>query len=240
MRGGAVDAVLAQDIALVARLVGAVVPPEVLDRPTSFAFAKLRLDEDKLYQPWSARAIVLAGSGTMIGHIRFHSRPDPVDLHPFARDAVEFGYTIFPDYRRQGYAAEASGAMMAWAQAMFGVRNFVATISPNNVASLALIARLGFELVGQVVDEVEGFSEWGSREWTRPYQGIIALIDEGGDFSAGIRETGVTPMATCPSPKALRFMLHQAGFVRAEIVVPPAGAYEQHARGKRVVCAAWK
>lgn len=92
----------------------------------------------------------------------------------------------------------------------------------------------------QVVDEVEGFSEWGSREWTRPYQGIIALIDEGGDFSAGIRETGVTPMATCPSPKALRFMLHQAGFSRAEIVTPPDGAYEQHARGKRVVCAAWK
>jgi SAM-dependent methyltransferase len=92
----------------------------------------------------------------------------------------------------------------------------------------------------QVVDEVEGFAEWGSQEWTRPYQGIIALIDEGGDFSAGIRETGVTPMATCPSPKALMFMLRQAGFSRAELVTPGPGAYEQHARGKRVVCAAWK
>ena len=159
MRGEAVDAVLALDIPLVAQLVGAVVPPELRDNLTSFVFAKLRLDEDALYQPWSARAIILADSGTVIGHIRFHSRPDPVDLHPFARDAIEFGYTIFPDYRRQGYAAEASGAMMAWAQAMVGVRNFVATISPNNVASLALIARLGFELVGQVVDEVDGVED---------------------------------------------------------------------------------
>jgi SAM-dependent methyltransferase len=92
----------------------------------------------------------------------------------------------------------------------------------------------------QVVDEVEGFAEWGSQEWTRPYQGIIALIDEGGEFAAGVRETGVTPMATCPSPKALNFMLRQAGFRRSEIVAPPPGAYEQHARGKRVVCAAWK
>ena len=92
----------------------------------------------------------------------------------------------------------------------------------------------------QVVDEIEGSTEWGAREWTRPYQGILALIDETGEFDAGNRETGVTPMATCPSPKALRFMLRQAGFKRAEILPPPPDAYEQHARGKRVVCAACK
>ena len=92
----------------------------------------------------------------------------------------------------------------------------------------------------QVVDEVEGFAEWGSREWTRPYHGILALIDESGEFKNGNRETGVTPMATCPSPKALLFMCRQAGFTRAEILTPPPGAYEQHARGKRVVCAAYK
>ncbi|MDP9055500.1 MAG: methyltransferase domain-containing protein [Acidobacteriota bacterium] len=92
----------------------------------------------------------------------------------------------------------------------------------------------------QVVDEVDGYAEWGSREWTRPYQGILAIIDETGEFDAGNRETGVSPMATCPSPKALLYMLKQAGFRRAEILAPPPGAYEQHARGKRVVCAAWK
>ena len=92
----------------------------------------------------------------------------------------------------------------------------------------------------QVVDEVEGVAEWGARDWQRPYQGILALIDETGEFDAGGRETGVTPMATCPSPKALRFMLRQAGFRRVEQIPPHEGAYEQHARGKRVVYAAWK
>ncbi len=92
----------------------------------------------------------------------------------------------------------------------------------------------------QVVDEVEGYAEWGAREWTRPYQGILAIIDETGEFAAGGRETGLSPMATCPSPKALLYMLKQAGFRRAEILKPPRNAYEQHARGKRVVCAAWK
>jgi tRNA (mo5U34)-methyltransferase len=92
----------------------------------------------------------------------------------------------------------------------------------------------------QVVEDVEGYAEWGSREWTRPYQGILAVIDETGEFDAGNRETGVSPMATCPSPTALLYMLKQAGFRRAQILEPPPGAYEQHARGKRVVCAAWK
>ena len=32
----------------------------------------------------------------------------------------------------------------------------------------------------QVVDEVEGTTEWGARDWQRPYQGILALIDETG------------------------------------------------------------
>jgi hypothetical protein len=66
------------------------------------------------------------------------------------------------------------------------------------------------------------------------------VIDETGEFDAGNRETGISPMATCPSPAALLFMLRQAGFKHAEILPPPPGAYEQHARGKRVVCAAWK
>jgi hypothetical protein len=92
----------------------------------------------------------------------------------------------------------------------------------------------------QVVDEVEGATEWGARDWKRPYQGILALIDETGEFDAGGRETGVTPMATCPSPKALKFMLRHAGFRRVQEIAPFEGAYEQHARGKRVVYAAWK
>ena len=92
----------------------------------------------------------------------------------------------------------------------------------------------------QVIDEVGGTAEWGAQEWTRPYQGVLALIDESGEFYSQNQETGSTPIATCPSPKALEFMLRNAGFRKVEMVSPPPGAYEQHARGKRVVCAAYK
>src|SRR5208283_3557729 len=84
----------------------------------------------------------------------------------------------------------------------------------------------------QVVDEVEGFTEWGSRHWTYPYRGILALIDESGEFDAGNRQAGVAPLVTCPSRRALEAMLRHAGFRRVEFVPPAADAYEQHARGK--------
>lgn len=92
----------------------------------------------------------------------------------------------------------------------------------------------------QVVDEVEGSTEWGAQDWTRPYQGIIAVIDESGEWNNNNTETGSTPLATCPSPKALAFMLKHCGFRHSEPITPPVGAYEQHARGKRVVWAAYK
>ena len=92
----------------------------------------------------------------------------------------------------------------------------------------------------QVVDEVEGYAEWGAQEWTRPYHGVLALIDESAEYHNQNTEAGATPLATCPSPVALHAMLKHAGFRRSEIVEPPPGAYEQHQRGKRVVCVAYK
>lgn len=113
----------------------------------------------------------------------------------------------------------------------------------NPVGALRNLSRITRELCiveTQVVDEIEGSTEWGARAWTRPYQGILALIDESGEFYNRNAETGASPVATCPSPKALEFLLRQAGFRRTELIEPPPDGYEQHRRGKRVVCAAYK
>jgi len=113
----------------------------------------------------------------------------------------------------------------------------------NPMLCLRNLARITSEICiveTQVADEVEGSTEWGSRLWTRPYQGVLALIDESAEFYDERPETGATPIATCPSLKALRVMLRHAGFRKTEILEPPPGAYEQLARGKRVVCVAYK
>ena len=113
----------------------------------------------------------------------------------------------------------------------------------NPMLALRKIAAVTGELCvieTQVAGEVEGSAEWGARAWTRPYRGILALIDESTEFYADNPETGASPLATCPSPRALDAMLKHAGFARIDWIAPPPDAYEQHLRGQRVVCAAWK
>jgi 2-polyprenyl-3-methyl-5-hydroxy-6-metoxy-1,4-benzoquinol methylase len=113
----------------------------------------------------------------------------------------------------------------------------------NPMLALRHIAAITRELCvveTQVIDEVVGETEWGARAWTHPYQGACAVIDESVQHSAEVRETGATPLALCPSPRALETMLRHAGFRRLETVPPQPGAYEQLARGKRMVVAAYK
>ena len=92
----------------------------------------------------------------MVGHVRFHSRPDPEYLHPYVRNAVEFGYVVYPAHRRCGYALEALTGAMRWARDIHHVRRFVASISPSNGPSLALIAKLGFHKIAEHVDQEDG------------------------------------------------------------------------------------
>lgn len=150
----AVDAALSGDIREASRRVGANIPDDLLSDPQILTLARDRLLADSGYILWSPRAIILGE--TMIGHIGFHSAPDPEYLHPFCRDAVEVGYTIFEAHRRRGYAREALAAIMAWASTECGVRNFVASVSPENLASLGLIQGFQFAKVGSHIDELDG------------------------------------------------------------------------------------
>ena len=92
----------------------------------------------------------------MVGHVRFHSRPDPDYLAPYARQAVEYGYVVFAAHRRRGYAEEALVGLMRWARQTHGVDRFVVTIEPGNAASIQLAAKLGFTRIGEHVDPVDG------------------------------------------------------------------------------------
>jgi len=118
-----------------------------------------QLDCEPALQQWLARAMVHRGTGVMIGHIGFHAAPGADYLRPFSPGAVELGFTVFPAFRRQGYAREASIALMRWARRVHDVRSFVMSIRPDNVPSQALAAQLGFVRVGSHVDEVDGPEE---------------------------------------------------------------------------------
>jgi ribosomal-protein-alanine N-acetyltransferase len=152
----AIRAGLAGDLKAVETRLGASVPLDLLREPAVLQHAAARLTEDADYLPWSARAIVLRASMGMVDHVRFHSRPDPEYLHPYVRNAVEFGYVVYPAHRRRGYALEALTGAMRWARDTHHVRRFVASISPSNGPSLALMAKLGFHRIAEHVDQEDG------------------------------------------------------------------------------------
>jgi RimJ/RimL family protein N-acetyltransferase len=90
----------------------------------------------------------------MIGHIGFHGPPGVNALK--ADDGVEVGYTIFTPWRRRGYATEAVAALTEWARREHGINRIVASIGPENEASLGLVRNLGFVEVGRHWDEIDG------------------------------------------------------------------------------------
>ena len=95
----------------------------------------------------------------MVGNIGFHTAPNAEYLRPYSPGGVEFGYTVEPPFRRQGYAREASLALMRWAHEEHNVTRFVVSIRPDNIASQALAAGLGFARIGSHIDEVDGLEE---------------------------------------------------------------------------------
>ena len=146
-------------------LLGAQVPadwPE--ERFTQLFLTKLR--EDPNLAPWLARALVLRGEGRMIGHAGFHSAPAPQYLGEFLPGGVELGYTVFASERRRGYAREAVVALMEFARrTQPNLTGFVASISPDNEPSLALVRGLGFAKIGDYDDPEDGIEHvYGLRE----------------------------------------------------------------------------
>lgn len=127
---------------------------------TSLLALRLKqLEGDPAHQPWSLRAMVLRGAGIMVGHIGFHTAPGADYLLPYSPGAVEFGYAVYPPFRRQGYAREASVALMGWARQVHDVTRFVMSIRPDNLASQALAAQLGFVRIASHIDEVDGLED---------------------------------------------------------------------------------
>lgn len=135
---------------------GAVLPEDWLGEQALMALRLADMLADGAFAPWSLRAMLCRHSGRMLGHIGFHSTPGPDYLHALAPGAVELGYTVYPPYRRQGYAAEALAAMLHWARRVHGQQRFVLSIEPDNLPSQALARRFGFAPIGSWLDPLAG------------------------------------------------------------------------------------
>ncbi len=153
------DAFVANDRPAIARLAEYEVPADFPERSGRADIADttgfLRFRRDQLLQdparyPWSLRAVVLRGERRMVGYVNFHGAPGVNDVG--AADALELGWTVFPAYRRRGYATETAIALMDWAAEAHGIVHFVSATTADNVASLRVHEKLGFARTGKIVD----------------------------------------------------------------------------------------
>ena len=68
-----------------------------------------------------------------------------VNINP-AYTIAEIGYTIAPDFRRQGYASESAGALIDFLVQVVGIKRVEAKTLPENEASRRLLESLGFKM----------------------------------------------------------------------------------------------
>ena len=101
---------------------------------------------------WFIRWIVLRATKEVVGSISFHAPPDEVGM-------IEIGFGICEPCRNNGYGKEALLGMWTWVIDQPGVQTLRYTVSATNAPSMSIINSLGFEHVGQQIDEEDGPEE---------------------------------------------------------------------------------
>jgi len=61
-----------------------------------------------------------------------------------ALEDVDLGFAVLARFRSRGYAFESASAVLAYARDRLGLKRILAITSPDNVASIALLGKLGF------------------------------------------------------------------------------------------------
>jgi [ribosomal protein S5]-alanine N-acetyltransferase len=100
--------------------------------------------------PWTLGfAVVHRDDDRVIGSAAFKGAPDDDGV-------VEIAYGIAPGYEGRGYATEAARALVGFALERVDVTSIRAHTRPENDASGRVLAKSGFQHVGEVVDPEDG------------------------------------------------------------------------------------
>jgi RimJ/RimL family protein N-acetyltransferase len=99
--------------------------------------------------PWThGFALVDKVTGDVLGSCGYKGPPDDDGI-------VEIAYGVNPDRRQRGYAKEAAAAMVAFALGA-GAKLIRAHTEPENGASSGVLAAVGFDRIGEVLDPEDG------------------------------------------------------------------------------------
>ena len=90
--------------------------------------------------------LVRKEDGTKIGTCGFHCW-NPAD------NCCEIGYDLHPAYWGKGYMTEALNTIISFAESQMKINQIRACIYPQNIDSVNLAKKLGFEFQGQIKEE---------------------------------------------------------------------------------------
>jgi ribosomal-protein-alanine N-acetyltransferase len=145
----ALELMLRDDLRGAGTVVGVELPEFFLHEKWLWEIRRDQLRDAPEAAPWLVRAAVLVDDGSVVGHAGFHGPPD-------GDGAVEVAYTVVPGRRGEGLSHRLLRALVDEAAASPDVRVVRASISPDNLPSLAVARRAGLEHVGEQWDEEDG------------------------------------------------------------------------------------
>ena len=136
-----------------ARLIGAELPKDFPGEGAKrfFAMRLKQMRTDPQFLQWCPHVVI--SGGQMIGHAGYHGPPG---INATADEtAVEIGYAIDPPFRGRGHATAAVVELLRLAESR-GIRHYIASVSPSNDPSLAIVRKLGFVQTGEHMDDEDG------------------------------------------------------------------------------------
>jgi GNAT superfamily N-acetyltransferase len=95
------------------------------------------------------RVSVLKSSLIIIGSAGFHDGPD-------INGMIEIGFGVDKGYQGRGYGQELLHGMWGWVVKNPEVKTLRYTLSPDNLISQHIIKKLGFNLIGEQIDDEDG------------------------------------------------------------------------------------
>jgi len=139
-----------EDRDLFASLIHADVPPEWPPETLRDALPLFR-DLHQAHPDWAGwlgwYAIAMTEARPVLcGSVGFKGAPDDAGM-------VEIGYSLLPSYRHAGLASEMAAGLIGWACRDPRVRSIEAETTRNNLRSIRVLERNGFEPVGEGIEQ---------------------------------------------------------------------------------------
>lgn len=108
-----------------------------------------RVKDDPSFAEIGLILAIKADEKIIIGSAGFHDQPDENGM-------IEIGFGIVPEYQNQGFGKELLHGMWKMILENPKVKVLRYTVSPDNDPSMHIIKNLGFNLVGEQIDEEDG------------------------------------------------------------------------------------